>query len=509
MSRTDALTLFLAGANLSLVQWLAIRELGPLIGSSELVVLLVVTAYFLGMSVGYLVADELSPRALRGLAAGTVAFHLSLPFSLRWLAGAFHAIGLAGNVPPLIFLAVLCGVSPFYALVLPRIAQDLRDRAGTPVTSACAVELAGSLAALVALVTISPARVQAIAVLHLAGLVGLAALMGARRLAAVAAPLIAVYALAYAPLHEASLVWFYRHAFGMREPRLLASELSAYSRVDIVADRSATPKLYLDGVRYYGDAGLNRHNLLVSILPNLARATPPVSVVIGGGSLDAARYLSGRTAKLTVVEIDEAVPRLTRAHIQEPRGGFPTGWELVVDDGMHHLATLPPASIDVLSVDVPVPISIQTARFHAPRFFELARERLKPDGVLSISLSGGLRPGEPGLLTAKLANRIVAGLKSRFAHVKVLATRSGEQAFAWASASPIAIDQAHLSSVADKFFEDSKSRDQWQLEPLRVVPDAEVDLLSAGFAPLDEADMQTVMTLSLIKLVNRHYRPRR
>ena len=98
--------LVLAGFNLTLIQYVLLRELAALLGSNEIVAVLVAVAYFMGLALGYLVSDRLGRRALLGLALGTLALHLTMPFLPRYVAGALAGIDLLGAVPPFVFALV-------------------------------------------------------------------------------------------------------------------------------------------------------------------------------------------------------------------------------------------------------------------------------------------------------------------------------------------------------------------------------------------------------------------
>ncbi|MFC1679489.1 hypothetical protein ACFL2T_04700, partial [Elusimicrobiota bacterium] len=78
--------LFLAGVNLFIVQFLAVRTLPAILVGTEVILFLVVFSYFLGISAGYYVSDRLSERGLRLLALAQFATHLTLPFSLRFIS---------------------------------------------------------------------------------------------------------------------------------------------------------------------------------------------------------------------------------------------------------------------------------------------------------------------------------------------------------------------------------------------------------------------------------------
>ncbi len=515
--------LFLAGANLTLVQFLAMREFAALLGSNELVVLLVVAGYFLGLSAGYLVSRRLSRRTLLTLGIGTLVLHASLPFSVRWFSGAMASIDLAGNTPPFLFCLTLFGLTPFYAVFLPRLigenesaSEGSTEKPHERLVRCYATELAGGLAGLAVLFVIPPARMEWIAALHLTGLVVLLFLaVPLPRPWRWSLPLLPiVYLAAYPSLQRSSLEFHLRETHRYRDVRVLASEFSPYQRVDFVAVRARTSdrvatNLYLNGNLLYGSRSLHEHNLMVSVLPNLLAAPEGQghALVIAGGSLDNARYLAPRVRQLRVVEIDETVVRLARRHLQEPRGDFPSGWDLVIDDGKHFLGNWRGEAFDTICVDVPVPTHLQTAMLHSERFFALARGRLKPGGIFSISLSGHLDPRGPDQPPSqRLSARIMAGLLATFPHVMV--ARLGDHDFAWASGKPIREDLASLQRRIDGFRDSLPGLLQTFGHPrIGLIHEKEIESRARGSLPIGEADMQIVLRLSLAKLRKRFYDP--
>lgn len=510
--------LALAGANLTLVQFVAMKEFSALVGSNELVTLMVVAGYFLGLSGGYLVSDRLSRRGLLVLGALTLLLHASLPFSARWVAGAMAGINLAGNTPPFVFLLTLGGIAPFYAVFLPRLIEESTggepDPQGRQLARCYGVEIAGGFLGLVIVFLLTPARMGLILTLHLLGLVTLLLLFtGGRPRWLFGLLALPVAYLSWWPLLDrASLGYFYEQARDFTDPKVIASEFSPYQRVDLVEAGPARERatyLYLNGNLLYGSRALHQHNLLVSLLPNvIAPRGPGHALVIAGGSLDNARYLAPRTKSLNVVEIDETVVRLTRKHLQEPRGNFPTNWELAIDDGKHFLGAWKGEPFDVISVDVPVPTHLQTAMLHSERFFALAASRLAPDGIFSISLAGLLqnqpRDGSP---PQRLSNRVLAGLLRAFPHVSIV--RVGDHDFAWASKSDLKLESAALQRQSDGFLARlPEGRAAFGSPKLEVLPAGLVQNLALNVAPIGEADMQIVLRLSWNKLYRRFYEPR-
>jgi spermidine synthase len=504
--------LLLAGANLTLVQYAALRELGWLVGSNEIVLVLLLAAYFLGLSVGYLVSDRLGPKALSRIGVATVALFATLPFSIRFGAGALAALGLGGLLLPLLFVLVLLGLSPFYALFLPRLVAATREDAATSLARLYALEIVGGLLGLALVVGVTPARMPILLAAHLAGLVTLVILArgGSARQVGAGLVLPLAYLAAFPALDSASLSFFYRHRHDFKTPLIVASEFSPYQRVDLVKEGSRADdriNLYLNGNLLYGSRRLNQHNLFVSILPNLVLGRPSErALVVGGGSLDSARFLAPRVGKLTVCEIDEAVTRLARTHVQGPRGGFPENWDLVIDDGKHFLGAYRGEPFDVISVDIPVPTYLQTAMLHSESFFRLARSRLRPGGIFSISLSGRYARRDPrkGILAESfLANRVVAGLLRVFPHVAVV--NVGRNSYAWAGALPMDSATDRVDDRLRAFLDETDTQAFVRPSAVGVMDPEDVRSFARPFAPIGDADMQIVLRMSVRKLYYRFY----
>ncbi len=505
----------IAGANLSLIHYLTLTEFPSQLGSNELVLLIALCAYFLGLSIGYRISDRISRRGLLALGTATLALHCTLPFSARWFSGTMWRIHLAGNTPPFLFLLVLLGIAPFYALCLPRMVDSSSVDGGERphrLARLYATEIAGGMGGIALAVTLSPARMRWILTADLLGMVAILLLWwpvpALVRGLLLGLPLL--YAALFPRLDRASLRYYYQHRLGVRDVEILASEFSPYQRVDILTARQKSDTstyLYLNGNLLYGSSLLHHHNLVVSILPNLMRMHPSNALVIAGGSLDTARYLSPRVAELKVVEIDETVARLARQHIQEPRGGFPGEWKLIIDDGKHYLGNYTGPPFDVISIDVPIPTYLQTAMLHSERFFALARARLAPGGIFSISLSGSLghSHSDDDPLAAHLAERVTAGLLKNFRHVRVV--RSNGRDFAWASDEELRFDAIALKLKAKAFIDASQSRASFGDPDFELYDEQRVREGAAGFTPIGEADMQIVLRMSLSKLYERFYEP--
>jgi spermidine synthase len=208
---------------------------------------------------------------------------------------------------------------------------------------------------------------------------------------------------------------------------------------------------------------------------------------------------------LHVVELDETVVRLTREHIQERRGQFPTNWSLTIDDGKHFLGNYHGPPFDVISIDVPMPAFLQTAMLHSDRFFALARTRLAPGGIFSVSLCGTYSAQKPGGRpgAASLSNRVMAGLLKNFRHVIVL--HSDDRDFAWASDAPIPFAAEELRARATEFVKETRTLNYFGAIEIELRDPKEVRSWAEDHAPIGEADMQIVLQLSIDKLMNSYY----
>lgn len=508
----------LAGINLTLIQFAAMRDFAPLLGSNELVLLVIVAGYFVGLSAGYLVSDRLGYRVLVALGVLTLALHASLPFSARWFAGTMATMGFGGSILPFVFVLMVFGITPFYAIWVPRLVSEARSGTeggdGSALTRLYAAEIAGGCLGLLIVLIVTPARIAMILAIHLTGLIALVLFFARPRRAALALfALPLLYFATWSSLDRWSLEYYYRHVHSYDDATVIVSELSPYQRIDIIdvpGKTRATTYLYLNGNLLYGTRSLHMHNLMLSILPNLvARRAPTRALVIGGGSLDSARYLAPRVRSLDVVEIDEAVTRLARKHIQEPRGNFPTNWRLTIDDAKHFLGNSKGEPFDVISVDIPIPTHFQTAMLYSDRFFELSHSRLKSDGIFSISFASALQPRPPtvsDLTFPDLANRIAAGLLHNFKHV--IAVRVGDNYFAWASDELHGLpgSAAEVQARMDKFLDEEPGRREILGSPrIALLDEMTVERCAKGFSPIGEADAQIVLRLSLTQLYYRFY----
>jgi spermidine synthase len=470
----DHLLLGAAGASSVLAQYIAVREIGSTFLSTELVILAATLVTLAGPSLGYALAHRIPDRIL-GLWGGlSVAALLALPVGLRALVGVMAARGHGGAA---IGVTVLLGglfLSGFSAVFLPRCAR-------TPVSLSAlyASELVGALFAL-ALLALSPSFRVTLVVASAAAVVTLHLGLGRTLLSLAAATAAVGAALAYPRLDEAAARLYYAGYHGRREPRIVATEYSPYQRVDVVDDARGRRSLYLDGVWFFGSGGFDGHNRFLAELPGALHAAATrgrgQALVIGSGSFSSSAYLHGLGYEVTVVELDEAVARIGFLQFGETHGLVPGAVKVWIGDGRRFL-TETAATFDVIAIDVPAPYHLRTALLHTPGFYRLAASRLRPFGVVSLSLCGSS--------DGPVGKAIAAAAAQAFSSVIVVESATSGLAHLYGG-SPLPFSAADVTAALA------------QRDPRggRVHADAELRAMIQGVEPLTEARLAPVLGLA-------------
>src|SRR5438552_2449739 len=176
-SRKASAILALGGCNLVLIQWIMVRELTALLMGTELVALFVTASAFAGYSVGYLLSNRLSDRAIRLFAAVTLPVHLVLPIAYRLIIGSLATMG-GFRLGFLLLLAVTpFAVSAFYSLFLPRFVHTQGN-----LITLYSIELAGSALGVLLLPLVGGRGLPVLYIPYTLILVAIVALVGVPRL---------------------------------------------------------------------------------------------------------------------------------------------------------------------------------------------------------------------------------------------------------------------------------------------------------------------------------------
>jgi spermidine synthase len=465
----DRLLLGAAGASSLFTQYVVVREVGSTLLSTELVLLAATLVTLAGPSFGYALAHRLSNRVVAVWGALSVALLLALPVGLRALVGAMAEVGTRGIALGLTVLLGGIALSGFYAVFLPRCA-----RAPASLPALYAAELSGALIAL-ALVALSPSYRVTLALSAAAAILALHLGLGRWLLSLAAAAAATGVAIAYPRLDEAAARLFYAGYHGRRDPQIVETWYSPYQRIDVVDDARGRRSLYLDGVFYFRSNSADDHNRSLAYVPGLLHLGRGPALVIGSGSFSSAAYLRYLDYDVTVVELDEAVARIGFARFGEVHGLVPGAVAVRIEDGRRFLAETS-ASFDVIAVDVPAPYNVRTALLHTPDFYRLAASRLRPGGVVSLSLCGSA--DDP------VGRAIAAAAAQVFP--SVIAVQSAPGIAHLYGGAPLPFSAADVAGALA----------QSAREGARVYDDAEVRAMTQGVEPLTEARLLPVLVLA-------------
>jgi spermidine synthase len=370
------------------------RLLAPQFGNSVYVWGSIIGIFLAAMSTGYVAGGRLADRRPKLPALGHL---LLLSALLQWATalGGRYGVAIVGEAtqgrPAGTLLAatllfgpatlLLATVSPFAVRLAVRAPSGLGGVAGNLFALSTAGSLAGTLAATFVLI---PALSLDTILALLVAATGLAAAAsyGRSRFAAVA-------------LAVAIGTWW--------TPSLRPAG-------DGIVVERATPYQTLvvresEGVRYlYSDGTLHGATDLASGETRLeyARSSPTLTLysphpkrvlLLGVGTGGVGRYLLARLPSIeeaVYVDIDPAVVEIARRQF-----GFEPGprERIVVEDGRRFLAA-DPGGWDWIYVDTYVGLSVP---FHLAtrEFFELARSKLAPGGVVGINVAGSVRNAFP------------------------------------------------------------------------------------------------------------------
>ncbi len=413
--------LFLAGICLIMLQFFMIREITALLLGTEIVIFIVTVSYFLGYSVGYYMAGVLTTGNVRKLAPFFWMIHLTMPFSLRYLSG------FAMLRTPLVALVLLTFImvfvlSSFFSILLPRFADSRGGDTGSLVRL-YSVELAGAITGVVMVLSLNTHN-WAQPIVYQAAFGAIVALLWGRRLAWVATiSAIAVYSTLFPHLEAYSLSYHYNTAHDITDSSVLYSVNSPYQKVDMIRAGSGRRYIFLDGNQNYGSDSLRIFNKFLSRLP-AALTRPGHALIVGAGSMQSLRYVSQLAGNVDIVELDGAVPEGSMRHMADINLHDRTdNWKLIIQDARKFLGGKG-TKYDLIIMDVPAPLNIQVGLLHSVEFYRMAKGRLSPGGVISVSLSGRFRPG------ANTPQTVAAALLKVFDDVVILTPDIAGRSFA-------------------------------------------------------------------------------
>lgn len=431
----------LSGLDLVLVQYFLVREATAALFANEATALLVVACFFLSFSVGYALGPRLGDTGFRTLGWAVFAAHVTFPVSLRALAAASIASGWPSLNLVAVPLVLVLGGCVWHAALLTRLAAG-SDRHGWSIRTLYAADLAGAALGVASAAVLVGHGLLAAWTLHLAVMATLMAGIPLHRLTlVVGVGAAALYVALAGPPSRSALEYFGAAAHDLEGgARLLSSELSPYSRVDVFESSKGERFLFLDSILYFGYGELADFNENLVGRPALA-VSGGDALVIGAGSMASVGILAPSMRRITTCEIDRAVARAGETYfkgvnrLDDP--AVRARWNLVIDDGRHFLRTTG-ERYELIAFDVPSPATIQLALLASPEVLALARDRLEPGGIVSMSASGVLIPG------MGYPHAVLAGFLETFPDVVYLEQRGHDIGYLYGGADLTALRE-HLS----------------------------------------------------------------
>lgn len=388
-------TLFFAGVNLMLLNFILVQHLSVAYRQAELAVLLFSLAYFSGISLGYLVSDRVSRGALRWILPASLLVQLAvivfgqagvyiLSRDLQVLAddrGLGEHFGRYGAYV-VGYVVLTLGATSVYSIFLPAAI----DEGGGDLRRMYGVELLGSIAGLLLVPVLASISHTWLLGGYLAVFCALAWAVRLPRLDLAALSVLSVAFLLGAQTWDQQLgAWFYDRWYAGREiERVEYTRYTPYHKIEVARFGGDHHMLFLNGKRQFAYQSHERYSFFVAEVPaRLLRS--PRTLVLGCGSMSTVGRIGDRASSITIVDIDPEVFRTSKRYFgRYNRLSTLTNWRFVADDAKHYVAN-GDDRFDLILHDIPPARSRQVALTYTREFFELVKARLEPHGIFSIA----------------------------------------------------------------------------------------------------------------------------
>jgi spermidine synthase len=169
----------------------------------------------------------------------------------------------------------------------------------------------------------------------------------------------------------------------LKVKEILHVEQSKYQDVLVFQSETYGNVLVLDGVIQATERDEFSYQEMIAHLPLNSHPNPKHVLVVGGGDGGVLREVVKHECveSVTLVEIDEAVPRVSKKYLPAMAAGFSHPKVTVhIGDGFAYLQENT-ASYDVIITDSSDPVGPAEALF-SDTFYELMRKALKPGGII-------------------------------------------------------------------------------------------------------------------------------
>ncbi|RMF85960.1 MAG: hypothetical protein D6736_16220 [Nitrospinota bacterium] len=481
--------LFLIGTSLSIAQFIMIRDLVTVLYGEEVVIILVTTSFFFGLSIGYVFSLLFSERVFKILLVLSLFLHLTFPYSYRYLAAYISTLDMSGYAYGAWLLAYALIFNAIFATFLPRFISQ-RDGETERLWNLKVFYTLEILGFMVGFFLVSLLWNRRLVYLLLCYWMILAILLhliltnrGLTVIYVGTALLTGVF-LPTIDLHSTAMLYRYKH--GLRGARALFSINSPYQKVEVIEDAQGGRHLYLDGLENLNSTDLAVLNYYIATLPaSLIR--PEKSLLIGNGTLSSVQSVSQFSHQVISVELDPGVLLAGKQFFTNPAGlRALKHWRLYVDDGKHFLRRNRD-TYDLIIMDIPSPLTIQEAYLHTVEFYRIAQKRLNPDGVIAVQLSGPLQRNN------RTPARVVAALRQVFREVMVIHSDKADRSFAYAS--------MHLPFGKGELLEKGESYER----RIKIVTPSQLDAYLTQAVPLSVDRMDLVLRRGLERFMDRYF----
>ncbi|MBI2514105.1 MAG: hypothetical protein HYV96_19200 [Opitutae bacterium] len=404
-------TLVLAGANLMLLNFLLVQHTTVAFRHDEVAMLGFSLAYFLGVSLGYQFSDRLSARFVRWMLPVCLAVQMALFVGAQAL---FHQVSVAAGkfAAGGVLLALIAAfATSVHAIFLPRVVE-----AGGGLRRCYSLEIVGSLVGLALVPLLAPIAHECVLAAYFVSYAGLAAAAGAGRgiVGAIAAGA-AVFVVQFGAWDRAAAAWFDARFYRWKIDEVALARYTPYHKIEVV--RSGRDyRLLLNGKRQFGGDPQRTYAYFVAEVPARLLGAPKTAV-LGCGSMATVGRIGDFVPTVRIVDIDPEVFGAARKYFSAyNRLDELHNWTFEADDAKHWIANAR-EQFGLILHDIPPARSRQVALTYTEEFFRLAKARLEPGGIFSISSLTPLAG------RSSYGRRMLATLGKVFEHYVVLVHR--------------------------------------------------------------------------------------
>ena len=218
----------------------------------------------------------------------------------------------------------------------------------------------------------------------------------------------------------------------------LARERSAYQDILVIDTPSHGRALLLDGVVQITEADEYVYQEMIAHVPLIQHGDARRVLIIGAGDGGVLRRVLQHASveRATMVEIDEAVVRLAKRYLPAIGGAAWTDAraEVIIGDGIAHVAYAPSASIDVMIIDSTDPVGPGEGLFTEAFYRDCARV-LTSTGILVNQCGVPFMQADELSRTTELRRRVFSSVSAYVAAVPTYV--GGLMALGIASNSPL------------------------------------------------------------------------